>query len=206
MRFKTEALPPKVEAVFQAVISLLDQGYTSDNLKVSMIAKEAGIGKGTVYEYFESKEEIIARALVYEMDDTMDAIANVVSGTEGLEEALVKILEWLENNFDRKVTFRRLIRMQEGSDSISAKLHEELKKQGRSPCDLNYYVMKLVERGREKGEIAEMLPDSMAASAVFSGVLMFFVYLHFPGQYEKMDSEAARRFVVKSIMKTCGGI
>lgn len=49
-------LPEKKAAVFRAVLKLLRQGRPLGDLKVSEIAEAAGIGKGTVYEYFPSRE------------------------------------------------------------------------------------------------------------------------------------------------------
>lgn len=48
----------KKQAIFRAVLTLL-QDRSPSEITVSEIAKNAGIGKGTVYEYFTSKEELI---------------------------------------------------------------------------------------------------------------------------------------------------
>ena len=59
--------PPKVVAMNEAVISLLAEGRELNSLRVSEITARAGIGKGTAYEYFSSKAEIIATALEYDL-------------------------------------------------------------------------------------------------------------------------------------------
>ena len=48
----------KKTQVYLGVISLVQQGRSLNELKVSEIAVASGIGKGTCYEYFSSKEEI----------------------------------------------------------------------------------------------------------------------------------------------------
>ena len=53
------SMPEKKAAVFRAVLHLLRQGRPLGDLKVSEIAEAAGIGKGTVYEYFPSREELL---------------------------------------------------------------------------------------------------------------------------------------------------
>ena len=50
--------PPKVKAVYQAVIALFAEGADLNSLTVAEIAEKAGIGKGTVYEYFKNNEYI----------------------------------------------------------------------------------------------------------------------------------------------------
>lgn len=52
-----------------------------ENIKVSDIAKAAEIGKGTIYEYFKSKDEIIAKSIIYifkvEIKNTIESIKNI---------------------------------------------------------------------------------------------------------------------------------
>lgn len=54
-----ESYPPKVKAMYEAVLDLFASGRELSTLKVSEITARAGIGKGTAYEYFSSKEEMI---------------------------------------------------------------------------------------------------------------------------------------------------
>ena len=56
----------KVLAMYHAVAALMDEGRDIHNLKVSDITQKAGIGKGTAYEYFRSKEELLAKAICYD--------------------------------------------------------------------------------------------------------------------------------------------
>ena len=58
-------LAPKAEALYQAIMALFAEGADKNTLTVAEIARKAGIGKGTVYEYFDNKEEMIAGAIYY---------------------------------------------------------------------------------------------------------------------------------------------
>ena len=57
-----EKLSEKELALFQAVIDLIEEDADIHSIKVSDITNRAGIGKGTAYEYFSSKEEMVAKA------------------------------------------------------------------------------------------------------------------------------------------------
>lgn len=46
-------------ALYEAALRLIAKGVNPAAMKVQQIADEAGIGKGTVYEYFASKDEIL---------------------------------------------------------------------------------------------------------------------------------------------------
>lgn len=53
----------KIKEIAQAALKLFAQkGYAGTN--VGQIAKSAGIGKGTIYEYFETKEDIFIAAIM----------------------------------------------------------------------------------------------------------------------------------------------
>ena len=64
----------KKTAVLEAVISLVMEGKSLEALTVSETAARAGIGKGTVYEYFPSKEAMTAAAVCYYMRRELTAI------------------------------------------------------------------------------------------------------------------------------------
>lgn len=58
-------LSPKEIKILDAAAALMEGNISSiGTMKVADIAAHAGIGKGTVYEYFSSKEEIIQAAIV----------------------------------------------------------------------------------------------------------------------------------------------
>lgn len=204
MKSNMETLPPKVEAVFQAVISLLNQGYTADSIKVSMIAKEAGIGKGTVYEYFDSKEEVVADAVIYEVQMTLQEITRKLAEEKEFDQMLLKILEWIEENYKNKTSFVRLLKMSEQTADVPGNVRAELEKQGHSHCEFHEYMNSLVQYGYEVGSVSQAIPQAMASAAITSGIMMYLLYLENSKGQEAMSSEEARRFVVESILKTCG--
>lgn len=61
------AYSPKEIAIFKAVATLLHAGRKPHEIKVAEIAKAAGIGKGTAYEYFSCKSELIRQAFIYHL-------------------------------------------------------------------------------------------------------------------------------------------
>lgn len=89
--------PEKMLKMYEAVMGLLQEERDMESLKVSDITIRAGIGKGTAYEYFSSKEELITSAMIwgiaakiYELSDSMDE-------KEGFREKCFCIFEWLES-------------------------------------------------------------------------------------------------------------
>lgn len=69
--------------IFEGFKKIIIDNSNIESIKVSDIAKAAGIGKGTIYEYFKNKDEIIARSIIYnfkiEIENTIEAIKNISS-------------------------------------------------------------------------------------------------------------------------------
>lgn len=67
--------------IFYGFKKIITENSNIENIKVSDIAKAAGIGKGTIYEYFKSKDETIARSIIYnfkiDIINTIEAIKEV---------------------------------------------------------------------------------------------------------------------------------
>lgn len=60
----------KKELIFEAVINHIKTKGLLRGLTISEIARKADVGKGTVYEYFTSKDELIAETLIYILDES----------------------------------------------------------------------------------------------------------------------------------------
>lgn len=58
----------KKEKIYDAVLQLFKEGKAIKNIKVSEIADRAGIGKGTIYLQFASKDDVIVEAAKYFFD------------------------------------------------------------------------------------------------------------------------------------------
>lgn len=67
--------------IFAGFKKIITNDCNMENIKVSDIAKAAEIGKGTIYEYFKSKDEIIAKSIMYifkiEIKNTIESIKKI---------------------------------------------------------------------------------------------------------------------------------
>ena len=76
-----------MEAAFKLIAK---KGYESTS--IAMIAKEAGVSKGLLYNYFESKEELI-KALVWGLMDEGDKLVGEMMGDEP-GRTLKGLIQW----------------------------------------------------------------------------------------------------------------
>ena len=73
-------------ALYEAALRLIAKGVNPAAMKVQQIADEAGIGKGTVYEYFASKDEILQGMALYCFDTEIARIAVLMEPCTTLQE------------------------------------------------------------------------------------------------------------------------
>ena len=90
----------KRKVITQAAMKLFSEdGFQSTS--ISSIAKEAGVSKGLIYTYFESKEELL-RFLIMDTIDEMFGIAKVTLGIHPKDESFVKMIteyfSWVQTN------------------------------------------------------------------------------------------------------------
>ena len=73
----------KQETLDVALRLLLERGYA--NLNMDELAVEAGISKPTLYQYFDSKEDLVAKAMG-RMFEKMEELIPEPSGSSPLEQ------------------------------------------------------------------------------------------------------------------------
>ena len=86
----------KKEKILDAAIKVFSsQGR--GNTKISDIAVAAGIGKGTIYEYFQSKDEVFAASFYYFMEKFEEVISlRIFRVQDPLEKLRVYFAAWTE--------------------------------------------------------------------------------------------------------------
>ncbi|QSX07991.1 TetR/AcrR family transcriptional regulator [Alkalibacter rhizosphaerae] len=85
-------------AIMEGAIALLRSGIHPYQLKVSDIADAAEIGKGTVYQYFSTKEEVIGRSVLYNLEKETNAMLETLTTTSGFRHRLDLVLDQIQRN------------------------------------------------------------------------------------------------------------
>lgn len=191
--------PPKVIAMNEAVISLLAEGRDLNTLRVSEITARAGIGKGTAYEYFSSKAEIIATALEYDLAKQVACLAEIEQQAKGFREMLEKLMDWVTESFEKQSVFTMTFRPNAGVKELSKELESD-----RCIFEMTKGVIhKMIEQalvlGEREGVIKEM-DHYFGFVAIISQVMSFSLYLGNP-QSANVSLEEAKVFAVDSIIK-----
>lgn len=113
---------PKEKAIYEAVIDLFEEGADLNSLTVSEITRKAGIGKGTAYEYFSDKEEMIAKALFYNSRIFCKQLYNGMCKEKDLEGKINYLLLKMEQQAPKAKCIFRLIQMMSDNSDISRRM------------------------------------------------------------------------------------
>lgn len=140
-----KSLAPKVEALYQAIMALFVEGADLNTLTVAEIARKAGIGKGTVYEYFDNKEEMIADAAYYFAKAACQRTYKRLEGKGSLYERMSLFLQSMDEEMNDIACFVRVLHVMMDNSTISNKLREKVKNKGTDEVLIMDLVQKIIE-------------------------------------------------------------
>lgn len=120
---------PKEKAIYQAVLALFEEGADINNITVSEITGRAGIGKGTAYEYFSGKEEMIAKAFFYNGEMFCQQLYEGVCGEHTLSDKVDYVLLAMERQMHKTNCVFRLVHMVADNTPVSGWIRKLMKEQ-----------------------------------------------------------------------------
>lgn len=89
-------------AIFNGVIDLIKSGANVYSVTVSEIAKASGIGKGTIYDYFSTKEEVISKSILYNIEKEMEYAINRIESKSNFKDRYYEALKIIVENFENR--------------------------------------------------------------------------------------------------------
>ena len=167
----------KVRAMYGAVWELLEEGMDPHRIKVSDITERAGIGKGTAYEYFRSKEEIVGKAVQYNCLLQFHTLEKRVMEKKSYREALEVCFGWMTETSDVSSMMLQIVRR---AGQFASPSPEEFLC-GREKKDSLYAIGEklltyIAGLGRSEGLIRPEIPDYLAELQILSQLMGYFVY------------------------------
>lgn len=199
-----EGIAEKEMLMYQAVIDMVQEDYDVNRIKVSDITSRAGIGKGTAYEYFSNKEEIIVKALLFDTYSHLKKIEAILLDNKKYKEKYFLLLDYLERNIPQTKSFGSLMRMFAGTYEIKENIKIELsriEKNGECPI---IHVERMIDEFMKQGleENVYTQEDVILCRCVFETQLTGYIYCimnHYYGG--SLSKEKAREFSFEGIVK-----
>lgn len=196
--------PEKVRRMFEAVIELMQDNADLSTIKVSDITTRAGIGKGTAYEYFSSKEELLTLALLHEYKLRLSNLEEKLQKENGFRKKIFCLLDWLDDNSGYNFSFRHMLQISSGNadfcETVQRSIPEEIMKR------MEAYLLEegnaLMELGYEEGLYTEC--DPVKRRLAMAGLIAQFLFTVSPKADRfrmKMDQKTAKEFVYEGMIK-----
>lgn len=196
-------VPSKVRQMYKAVIELIEEGTETAKIRVSTITDRAGIGKGTAYEYFDTKEEIVACAMVYQMKCVFDWLSVVLEEKDSFQEQLDFLLDEMEQQEERKHCFVRFVHMMTAKSEFSRMIREKVTRPEFSKHLPTNVFGRILSRGIERGELRRDLPMDYLIYCVFSHLLSYMMTIATEGWFDVKSAEM-RPLVYQGIINEIG--
>lgn len=195
----------KVLAMYQAVWEMMDEGYDVHRMKVADITGRAGIGKGTAYEYFRSKEELVRKALCYEFQMQYQELKLLLEKQKSFREGIYSCFSWLEDTTERRKRFT-IQAMKQKAFRLSMEEEEE-ETAFREQRECGFSVIQeiigfLTKKGKEEGVIGEKVPDRLASLEILSQILAFSVYQVVGNPAGEEENSKTKLFLYDTIRKS----
>lgn len=200
-----ESLSPKVAALYEAVKVLLEEGKDINEIKVADITKEAGIGKGTAYEYFDNKEEIISNAILYHISSTCEMLREKIENIDCFSQIIEFGLDYLETAMAEKNCFIKFIHIFTDNGAISKALKQQIVEKKQNAYMPENLIEEIIQKGVKQGEVTDKVPYTYLSMTLIAKMLMYAVFLNGHMQREDCKNEEMRRLVYASLVKELSG-
>ncbi len=169
-------------AVYEAALQLIAQGVSPAALKIQQLADAAGIGKGTVYEYFSSKDEILKGLAVYCFARENERIRELCAGCATLADFEEKTTAYLQDIAENRMASYKMIAQTLGAPNTCGG--------GIPVCggELKEILRELITRLQAAGEIAPDVSAEYCGIAIFSAVVGGLVGMCYGAEYGTDDT------------------
>lgn len=163
--------------------------------KISDLAKHIGIGQGTLYVYFKSKEELFEEihhmvGIEKDIKDMRLLSLLPINGKKKINRLSQSVIKKLGEDelFAAKIALNSQIMLEVGKDysSIDTTYESELYK----------YMSKIIEQGQKEGSIIDGNPLKLA-DYYWSVVYVYALKKLFTTQYEMINGQDLDRIILK---------
>lgn len=196
-----DALPEKEEKIYKAVEEFIKEGKDVSSLTISEISARAGIGKGTTYEYFESKEDLIYKAIHYLVFNSVKQILLITMEDKTFKEKFFRIMDYMWENKLEDHHVQSVLKFVRNSGSPIAKDFSDKFDDKRDPCAafkiVDEMLANFINVGVEEGIITE--PNPLYRKNALCSQLIMFLFIIQDGK-EGKDKKEVEEYVYNGLI------
>lgn len=160
------------------------------------IAKRAGVGKGTLYQYFESKQEIFLEMHRLYIEQYGDQIGACIDEASSFEENLRRIVHFHMENIHNMVQYSVRI-LADMAYTFAKKDHNmEIAREARNKVET--VLRQLILTGQERGDIRVI--DTQLMLYFIAGIFMGMAHLVVSKNLSESQKSQMEEEIVQSIL------
>lgn len=171
-----------------------EKGY--HNATSEEIAKQAGVGKGTLYQYFESKQEIFLEMHRLYIEQYGDQIGACIKEENSFEENLRQIVHFHMVNIHNMIQYSVRILADMAYTLAKRDSNMEIARQARNKVET--VLRQLIAVGQQRGEIRAV--DTQLMLYYIAGVLIGMAHLVVSKDLSETQKLEMEEEIVQSIL------
>lgn len=191
---------PKEKAIYQAVLELFQEGTDLNTLTVAEITGRAGIGKGTAYEYFSDKEEMIAKAILFGTEEFCYKVYESLKKEKKLYDKIYRILVKMEEEVKEMSCILSMIHLMSDNSAISKKIKCMMKEKTQQMMPDDIVRLMMLEEWKGRKELPDREKMEYLNMRILSGILCYGMYVEEGGKSEEAK-EAIRHLTCRGICR-----
>lgn len=148
----------------QQIMQAAERLFTSrrfHEITMEDVAREAGVGKGTLYRYFQDKDDLFFQTATNGFDELCELLRQKVPGSASFAQQLLIACRHISRFFERRRQLSRMIQSEDGRMAWCAgDLHQRWTEHRKR---LVAAMADMVRKGIAEGEVREdIAPDVLA--------------------------------------------
>lgn len=182
------------QAIVEAAISLFsEQGY--ENTSIEQIARAAGVGKGTVYSYFQTKKDLLKGFCEYELEKIHLELVKRSNQDASILEQMLTIYMTEFHHVTQNREFGRLY-MRESIFPKDADVQDDME------TDEKYFQMlfPILQKGQERGELRKDV-ELLYITAHFYSLYIMIISAWYTGRIATDEVEATMQVLFRQVLE-----
>jgi len=171
-------MKPKEILIYNAVIDIVEEQGFHSNIKISDIAEKAGIGKGTIYEYFKNKDEILTGSIMYLLQTSLkDVVNDNMQNDLKFKDELINHIHKVLTTLSYNIGFHSLLVSQNVGCMLSGDMKNQIKAMVQEMRARHKEIFNdIIKKGISEGIISEEIDEfdvGVAKTTIMSSVVEY---------------------------------
>jgi AcrR family transcriptional regulator len=156
------------------------------NTRMDDIAQNAGVGKGTLYEYFKNKQEIFDETCVECVKSIFERVEEISVMDISFKEKILILFNERKNTIDEELDKNPIDLIMSYKNIISEKV---LKIMFDHISDTNKIMVEIIDQGKDEGVIRKDIPSDIIACAIVGTMGEYFNLRMYKKDYEFSEQD-----------------